>query len=167
MENRGEIVACDVRAEALAELERRAARAGVRIIKTFHLDRAQPSGPFDLMLLDAPCSGTGTWRRQPELRWRLTPERLADLTRIQDRLLDEAARHTRPGGMILYATCSVLPVENQDRIAAFLARQPRFVRVNLMENWQAVPPPGLAGDFRASPARTGTDGFFAAGLGRS
>jgi 16S rRNA (cytosine967-C5)-methyltransferase len=167
MQDRGRILAFDDRPERLAPLAERAARAGADVIAMAARRDGWDKDLFDLVFLDAPCSGTGTWRRQPELRWRLTPERLADLTRIQDRLLDEAARHTRPGGMILYATCSVLPVENQDRIAAFLARQPRFVRVNLMENWQAVPPPGLAGDFRASPARTGTDGFFAAGLGRS
>ena len=86
MENQGEIVACDIRGGALFELERRAARAGATIIKTLMLDRDAPEGLFDMVLVDAPCSGTGTWRRQPELRWRLTPERLAELVAIQDRL---------------------------------------------------------------------------------
>ena len=98
MENQGEIIACDVRGEALVELEKRAGRAGVTIIKTLHLEHAQPTGPFDLVLLDAPCSGTGTWRRQPELRWRLTPARLAELTALQDRLLDQAAAWCGPAG---------------------------------------------------------------------
>ena len=114
MQNQGEIVACDVRGEALFELEKRATRAGVTIVKTVALDHAQPSGLFDLVFLDAPCSGTGTWRRQPELRWRLTPARLGELTALQDRLLDQAAGLAGPGGRLLYATCSVLPVENQD-----------------------------------------------------
>jgi|SRR5579883_500385 len=166
MENRGEIIACDVRAEALAELERRAARAGATIIKTLHLDQTQPSGPFDLVLLDSPCSGTGTWRRQPELRWRLTPARLAELTALQDRLLDQAAGLVGPGGRLVYATCSILPVENQDRVSAFLARQSGFSAMDLSQTWREEHPPGLAQDFRASPARTGTDGFYAAGLGR-
>lgn len=166
MRNQGEIVACDVRGEALAELEKRASRAGVTIIKTVLLEHAQPQGEFDAVFLDAPCSGTGTWRRQPELRWRLTPARLAELTALQDRLLDQAATLVRPGGRLFYATCSVLPAENQDRVSAFHARHPDFSALNLTENWDANPPPGLAADFRASPARTGTDGFFCAGLTR-
>jgi 16S rRNA (cytosine967-C5)-methyltransferase len=162
MQNQGEIVACDIRGEALFELERRAARAGVTIIKTLPLDHAQPSGLFDAAFVDAPCSGTGTWRRQPELRWRLTPARLAELMAIQDGLLDRAAALVRPGGRLFYATCSILPCENQDRAAAFLVRHPGFALVNLAENWAGTCPPGLEGDFRASPALTGTDGFYAA-----
>ncbi|HEY4077952.1 MAG TPA: RsmB/NOP family class I SAM-dependent RNA methyltransferase [Rhizomicrobium sp.] len=160
MQNRGEIVACDVRGEALFELERRAARAGVTIIKTLPLEHSQPSGLFDAVFVDAPCSGTGTWRRQPELRWRLTPSRLADLMAIQDGLLDQAAVLVNPGGRLFYATCSILPSENQDRAAAFLSRHPGFAPVNLAENWAGTRPPGLGGDFRASPALTGTDGFY-------
>ena len=166
MENRGEIVACDVRGDALVELEKRAARAGVTIIKTLHLDHTQPSGPFDLVLVDAPCSGTGTWRRQPELRWRLTPARLTELTALQDRLLHRAAGLTAPGGRLVYATCSILPVENQDRVAAALARHPGFSLADLGCTWPVNQPPGLNQDFRASPALTGTDGFYCAGLRR-
>ena len=106
---------------------KRAVRAGVSIIKTLPLDHGQPAGCFDLVLVDAPCSGTGTWRRQPELRWRLTPGWLAALTETQDKLLDQAASLVRPGGRLVYATCSVLPVENQDRIAAFQARLLRLL----------------------------------------
>jgi 16S rRNA (cytosine967-C5)-methyltransferase len=167
MQNQGEIVACDVRGEALFELQKRAARAGATIITTLPLEHGQPSGLFDAVFVDAPCTGTGTWRRQPELRWRLTPARIAYLTALQDRLLDQAAGLVRPGGLLLYATCSVLPVENQARIAAFHARNPGFVPVNLREN-RDIPGhlPGLGRDFRASPATTGTDGFFCAGLRR-
>ena len=166
MQNQGEIVACDVRGEALFELEKRAARAGATIIKTLPLDHGQPEGVFDLVLVDAPCSGTGTWRRQPELRWRMTPGWLAALTETQDKLLDQAAGLVRPGGWLVYATCSVLPVENQDRVAAFQARYPGFVPVNLAGNWGSNRPPGLGLDFRASPAKTGTDGFYCAALSR-
>jgi 16S rRNA (cytosine967-C5)-methyltransferase len=166
MENKGEIIACDVRGEALVELENRAARAGARLIKTLHLDHTQPAGPFDLVLVDAPCSGTGTWRRQPELRWRLTPARLAELTALQDRLLDRAATLVGPGGRLIYATCSILPAENQDRVAAVLARHPGFSLVDLRGAWPVNQPPGLGQDFRASPALTGTDGFYCAGLRR-
>jgi 16S rRNA (cytosine967-C5)-methyltransferase len=166
MENRGEIIASDLRAEALAELEKRAARAGASIIRTLDLGKAPPTGPFDLVLLDAPCSGTGTWRRQPELRWRLTPARLAELTALQNRLLDQAATLVAPGGRLVYATCSILPSENQNRIAAFRSRHPGFVPLDLGAGWKGAVPPGLAQDFCASPGRTGTDGFYCAGLRR-
>lgn len=172
MGNRGEIIACDVRGEALFELEKRSARAGAIIIKALPLDRArrqclEEGGLFDLVLVDAPCSGSGTWRRQPELRWRLTPGRLAELRGIQDSLLDQAALMVRPGGRLVYATCSILPMENQDRAEAFMARQTGFVALNLVESWGSAPsPPGLAADFQASPYRTGTDGFYCAGFRR-
>ena len=166
MQNQGEIIACDVRGEALFELEKRATRAGATIIKTLPLDHGQPSGTFDLVLVDAPCSGTGTWRRQPELRWRMTPGWLAALTETQDKLLDQAAGLVGAGGRLVYATCSVLPAENQDRVAALQARRPGFVPIDLAKGWGSSPPPGLAGDFRASPATTGTDGFYCAGLRR-
>ncbi len=167
MGNQGEIVACDVRGEALFELERRAARAGAAIIKTLLLDHAQPEGLFDIVFLDAPCSGTGTWRRQPELRWRLTPERLSALMGLQDRLLDQAAGLVRPGGRLLYATCSVLGCENQDRAVALQTRHGGFQPLNLAENWPGAALPGLGQDFRASPATSGTDGFYCAGLLKS
>ena len=166
MQDQGEIIACDTRGEALFELEKRSQRAGVTIIKTLPLDHGQPSGDFDLVLVDAPCSGTGTWRRQPELRWRMTPGWLAALTETQDKLLDQAAALVRPGGRLVYATCSVLPVENQDRMEALLARRPGFTPINLAQEWGSRPPPGLGPDFRASPAKTGTDGFYCAGLRR-
>jgi len=171
MSDQGSILAFDDHAERLAPLGERARRAGVHCI-TMAGRRGGPlwsNGKFDLVFLDAPCSGTGTWRRQPELRWRLTPDRLAELNRIQDWLLDDAARHTKPGGRLIYATCSILPVENQDRVAAFLDRQPDFVPLNLAENWSENWPglPGLGSDFQASPALTGTDGFYCAGFRRN
>lgn len=149
MENMGEIVACDIREDALAELDRRARRAGAVIIRT-HLLGPPPEGPFDLVLLDVPCSGSGTWRRQPELKWRLTPERLAQLAALQDRLLQQGAGL---GGKLVYATCSVLMRESQDRVGDFLAAHPAFARIGP--------------DFHASPATTDTDGFYAARLHRA
>lgn len=107
---------------------------------------------FDIVLVDAPCSGTGTWRRQPELRWRLTPVRLNELQAIQDDLLSRAAAHVKPGGRLVYATCSILPCENEDRIAAFVGAHPGFAQEDDI--------------LRASPLSTGTDGFFAAVLAR-
>jgi 16S rRNA (cytosine967-C5)-methyltransferase len=122
-------------------------------------------------LLDAPCSGTGTWRRQPELRWRITPERIEELKATQDALLNQAAAYVRPGGRLIYATCSILPCENEDRIAAFLESHPDFAVVAAADVWResipAGPPPSLGRFFRASPFSTGTDGFFTAILARS
>ncbi len=149
MQNKGEIIACDVRGAALAELEKRKLRAGVSIIKT-HILGLPPAGPFDLVFVDAPCSGSGTWRRQPELKWRLTQRRLTDLMQTQDRLLAQAAPL---GGRLVYATCSILPPENEDRVTAFLAKNQAFARD--------------AADFQASPASTGSDGFYAAFLTRN
>jgi 16S rRNA (cytosine967-C5)-methyltransferase len=157
MRGQGEIVACDIRGPALVELERRAVRAGAGNIRTYLLGMpladAALAQPFDVVLLDAPCSGSGTWRRQPELKWRLTSERLTQLIGIQDELLARAAAATRPGGRLVYATCSILPRENQDRVEAFLSAHPVFVR--------AQP------DFHASPVATGSDGFYAAILIRN
>ncbi len=165
MRNEGRIVATDMRAAALQELERRAARAGATII-----DTRAPDGVFDIVLLDAPCSGTGTWRRQPELRWRLTSERLEELKTTQGALLKQAAQYVKPGGRLVYATCSILPSENEDRIGAFLASHSDFTVVPAADVWRAAvspaPPPGVDRFFRASPFSTGTDGFFAAVLQR-
>ena len=171
MRNEGEIVACDIRQPALQELAIRAKRAGASNIKTHLLSDTNPrDGLFDIVLLDAPCSGSGTWRRQPELRWRTTPERLAELVPLQDRLLARAAAHVKPGGRLVYATCSILPRENQERIATFLSRNPAFKILRADAAWResggANPPPGMAEFFHASPHSTGTDGFFAAILTR-
>jgi 16S rRNA (cytosine967-C5)-methyltransferase len=169
MNDQGEILAFDDSAARLAPLAERARRAGAHCI-TLAEQRGGPlwgNGKFDLVFLDAPCSGSGTWRRQPELRWRLTPERLVELNRIQDWLLDDAARHTRAGGRLIYATCSLLECENQDRVAAFLARNPGFATIDLGEGWNGNPVPGLGTDFRGTPQTTGTDGFYCAALRKS
>jgi 16S rRNA (cytosine967-C5)-methyltransferase len=171
MRNQSEIVACDIRQPALQELAVRAKRAGATNIKTHLLGPENPPpGIFDIVLLDAPCSGSGTWRRQPELRWRTTPERLAELVPLQDRLLAQAGVHVKPGGRLVYATCSILPRENEARIATFLARNPAFRTLRADAAWResaaAAPPPGMGEFFRASPHTTGTDGFFAAVLRR-
>jgi 16S rRNA (cytosine967-C5)-methyltransferase len=168
MQNRGAIVACDVRAGALDQLRERAARAGVHMIAPKLVDHLRADERFDIVLVDAPCSGTGTWRRQPELRWRLTPARLDELNAIQDVLLGQAATHVKPGGRLVYATCSVLPRENEDRVTAFRAAHPHFSPVHADAAWrdagQEIAVPGMAEYFQASPHRTGTDGFFAAVL---
>ncbi len=168
MQNAGEIVACDIDGPRLSQLAPRAARAGASIIRTQLLTDAPPAGAFDAVLVDAPCSGTGTWRRQPELRWRLTAERLAELNRTQDALLDTAA--ARAPGRIIYAKCTLLKTENEDRIGAFLERHAAFRLRPAAEVWRqetgTQAPSGMDHCFNASPWRTGTDGFFAAVLER-
>ena len=168
MKNRGLLIACDIDAGRLAQLGPRAERAGA-VIKV-HPGEAPP-GPFDAVFVDAPCSGTGTWRRQPELRWRITQARLDSLIAIQDTLLDQAAQRVAPSRRIVYATCSLLPSENEDRIAQFLARHPDFAVRPAAKIWCEIaagaPPPGMDEFFRATSHATGTDGFFAAILMRS
>lgn len=162
MGNRGEIIASDIHPQRLAQIEARAARAGVTIIRTTPEVPVRDS--FDLVFVDAPCSGSGTWRRQPEQKWRLTQARLDELTALQSRLLDLGAARTT--ARLVYATCSLLACENDDRIAGFLARHPTFRPAPALASWHQAaaepPPPGLGEFFRASPATTGTDGFFAA-----
>ena len=168
MRNRGEILAFDVDARRLKQLPPRARRAGAAIIRI--ADRrggpAWGNGKFDVVLVDAPCSGSGTWRRSPELKWRLTPERLLELKGLQSWLLDEGARHTKAGGRLVYVTCSLLASENEDVCKNFLERSPDFRIVPAARAWSeaglSMPPPQGVGEyFRATPYRTATDGFFA------
>jgi 16S rRNA (cytosine967-C5)-methyltransferase len=171
MANLGEIVACDVRGSALDQLEARAARAGARIIRPMLTSALSNDAKFDVVLLDAPCSGSGTWRRQPELKWRLTTERLIELTALQDTLLDEAAKHVPTGGRLVYATCSVLPCENEDRVARFRARHPDFAIRPASEVWakpgRTPAPDAMKEFFHATPRSAATDGFFTAVMQRS
>lgn len=169
MDNRGRIVASDTDRGRLSRLPERAARAGVTIAETRLLDpKRETEGLSDLqdraelVLVDAPCSATGTWRRNPEARWRLTPERLARFAELQARLLDVAAGLVQPGGTLTYVVCSLLDVEGRDQIAAFLPRHP---------GWSAIPIDADAGrvhgdGLRLTPAHDGTDGFFVARLAR-
>lgn len=164
MRNTGEIVACDIREGALRNLAERAARAGVTIIRTHVTEKEPPAGAFDLVLVDAPCSGSGTWRRQPELRWKLSPAIVSERMALQNTLLDQAAARLAKGGRLVYATCSILPCENEDRVTAFLARHTDFSILPAAESWcdsHAVPP-RMEKFFKATPRATGMDGFFAA-----
>ena len=106
------------------------------------------------MLLDAPCSGTGTMRRHPEILWNLTPDDVSELAALQRALLDEAARHVIPGGTLVYATCSILAEENQQVVDAFLATQPQG-------EWRID-----EGSFATLPTLDGPDGHFATVLQR-
>ena len=139
----------DANPRRLKDLPERANRAGVAV-KLLATDKAQSSGPFDLVLCDVPCSGSGSWRRAPEGKWALTTSGLDQLIAIQDDILDQTQSLVGGGGCLAYATCSVLDVENKDRIAAFLKRHPGW-QLDWSQNWL----PGAE-----------TDGFFAACLTR-
>jgi 16S rRNA (cytosine967-C5)-methyltransferase len=169
MGGQGRLIACDTDRGRLSRLAPRANRAGVASIETRLLDPnreaealADLMGQMDCVLVDAPCSGTGTWRRNPEARWRLTPERLARLTALQARLIGLGAALVRPGGRLIYAVCSLLDEEGADQVARFLGAR---------EDWRAVRPFPLPGTDRGagvllSPGADGTDGFFVASLER-
>lgn len=165
MDNRGRLIACDVDRSRLSRLEPRALRAGVTIAETRLLDPnreaaalADLAGHADAVLVDAPCSGTGTWRRNPEARWRLTPDQLARYAAIQARLLDLAATLVRPSGRLGFVTCSLLDAEGAGPAAGFLARHPDWAADPLTLGAGEERGPGL----RLSPGRDGTDGFFVA-----
>ncbi len=169
MDGRGRILATDTDRGRLSRLAPRAARAGVTIAETRLLDPGKEAamlddvaGQADWVMVDAPCSGTGTWRRNPEARWRLTPDRLDRLAATQARLLDVAADLTGPTGTITYVVCSLLDAEGAGQVAAFLSRHPGWHALPLALPRGRVHGPGM----RLTPASDSTDGFFVARLGR-
>lgn len=119
------VAAHDIDPARMRDLPERAARAGTTVERMTSAE-AERAAPFDLVLCDAPCSGSGAWRRSPHGKWLLTAERLAELTRIQDDVLRKARDLAAPGGVLAYATCSVLRCENEDRVSAFLAQNPEW-----------------------------------------
>lgn len=181
MGNRGQIHACDTDRRRLGKLMPRAQRAGARNIQTRVItpegfadgvdnDLVELAGKMDRVLVDAPCSGTGAWRRSPDARWKLTPELLASYIVAQDEVLARGAVSVRPGGRLIYVTCSVLPSENEARIDAFLSNRSDFSVADWQAYWpQDVTPPECpaGGPLRLSPASTGTDGFFVCILERT
>ncbi len=174
MNNKGRLIASDVLANRLMRAKERFRRAGAHNIQTHPINgESDPwikrhKGRFDRVLVDAPCSGTGTWRRNPDQRWRSLGPGLAELLPLQARLIESAARLVKPGGRLIYATCSMLPAENEDHAEAFLAAHPDFSVLSVADLWhQAVwpgggPPPPSSPYLRLTPATHGTDGFFAA-----
>jgi 16S rRNA (cytosine967-C5)-methyltransferase len=173
MANRGQIAACDTSAARLDNATRRLRRAGVSNVERHLLEPGDKwakrrAGSFDRVLVDAPCTGTGTWRRNPDARQRLTETDLAELTARQAAILDAAAPLVRKRGRMVYATCALLEEENEAQVMHFLARHPGFSLVPLARAWPFDEAPPCGGDFLTlTPARHGTDGFFAAVLEQS
>ena len=169
MGNTGQLYAYDADARRLAETVKRGQRAGVRNLQVRSpidpkaLDGLE--GRMDLVFVDAPCTGSGTWRRHPDAKWRLTAEQLERRIAEQDAVLAGAAPFVKPGGRLIYVTCSLLAEENEDRVAAFTASDPGFaaepVTLAGAEAWRTD-----AGFLRLTPRNAGTDGFFVSALRR-
>jgi 16S rRNA (cytosine967-C5)-methyltransferase len=179
MANSGQIHAHDVDSRRLASLHERIARAGVRNaqVRTPRRDvdvLGDLHGRMDVVFVDAPCTGSGTWRRAPDTKWRLRPGALEKRRQEQQAALALAAPLVRPGGRLIYVTCSVLPEENADAIAAFTAREAGFAPLAPRDLARAAGLPWLlpachqAGPgLQMSPLATGTDGFFLCALTRT
>ena len=173
MRGTGRLYAMDVSAKRLAALAPRAARAGVTNIHPIALSGAHDSrakrlaGKLERVLVDAPCSGFGTLRRNPDLKWRHGPQAVEELRHKQAEILEAAARLVKPGGRLVYATCSILQEENEDVADAFLARHAEFAELSCAELLQAQRIP-LEADVRLRlwPHLHATDGFFAAAFER-
>jgi len=174
MENRGRLIACDVEGRRLERLAPRALRAGVAILDQMIVndgDVPPPglAGTAERVVVDAPCSGTGTWRRQPDARLRLKPSDIPQLVAVQDRLIRRAAGLCAPGGLVVYAVCSMLADEGPDRIAAAAAANPRLQPMSPAELAAGLPPLPAAcladgRGLRLSPLDSDTDGFFIGAL---
>lgn len=176
MNNRGHLVACDPSAVRLARAKLRLKRAGIENAERKELPATDDKwmkkhhGRFDRVLVDAPCSGTGSWRRNPDVRWSKHASNIAELTALQDAILDRASRFVKPDGRLIYATCSLLRSENDERVAKFLDTHPDFEAVDARDVWRETAkaswPSGDETVLRLSPAKHNTDGFFAAVLHR-
>jgi 16S rRNA (cytosine967-C5)-methyltransferase len=176
MQNRGRLIATDADIRRLAPIHARLARAGAGNVEVRTPRGTAPLlddivGRADLVLIDAPCTGIGAWRRNPDAKWRVRPGALEQRINDQDEVLARAAPLVRPGGRIAYITCSLLAEENGDRIGAFLAAHSEFKVLAMAELVRALP--ARAAEFAAAvlvsaegllmtPRRTGTDGFYVA-----
>ena len=176
MDGKGQIHAYDIDGKRLSALIPRLKRSGAHNVKLVHPSEGnsleQLIGQMDLVFVDAPCTGTGTWRRKPDSKWRVKPAQLQKRIEDQRAILAEAASYVKPGGRLLYATCSFLIEEDEDRVQEFLAADPRFTEVDAAE---AAIASGLltdhgasivrkfrgpTGSVRLTPRRASTDGFF-------
>jgi 16S rRNA (cytosine967-C5)-methyltransferase len=156
MENKGQIIAMDIYAGKLKELKRRAKRAGAHNIQPRLIESSKTIKKLkesaDRVLIDAPCSGLGVLKRNPDAKWKLQPEFIDNIKKTQAEILDSYSKLVKKGGKLVYATCSILPSENEEQVAAFLENNPNFSLVN--EN-------------KVSPSKSGYDGFYMALLERN
>lgn len=172
MANQGRILACDIAPERLERMGPRLERGGVRIAETRMIGREEtPNGvAADRVLVDAPCSGSGTWRRDPAAKWRLAPDQLQTMERSQADILARAALLVRPGGRLVYAVCSLIETEGPAQVKRFLEAHPVFSLVPARDAWRdalgTAAPEGCDPFMILTPARHGTDGFFAAVMER-
>ena len=170
MDNKGRITALDIHGHKLERARERLRRAGIQNARCRLIEGTRDrwfkrhKDEYDRVMVDAPCSGTGTWRRNPDARWGRLGVDLEELTALQDQLLHRAASIVKPGGRLIYGTCSLLDVENEHRVAAFIEKHPEF---SLLHAAQIVPVEGCGEFLQLSPARHGTDGFFGAVLIRA
>jgi 16S rRNA (cytosine967-C5)-methyltransferase len=174
--NHGQIFAHDAEKARLAPIFERLRRAGSRNVQVVSPGPALTAleGTMDLVLVDAPCTGSGTWRRRPDAKWRLTSRQLEARQGEQAAILEDASRYVKPGGRLAYVTCSLFAEENADRIAGFLAAHPQFKPADHDALWRSRFPENagaarfeMEAGILLTPARTGTDGFFFAALNRA
>ncbi len=175
MKNKGQIYACDVNKKRLDNIKPRIKRADVRNVQVRQIADWTPtsgevdpnlgdlSASADLVLVDAPCSGSGAWRRSPDAKWRLSESLLQQYTALQSQILARGAKLVKPGGALVYGTCSLLGPENDDQIAAFLANHPEF---QVVEIETEVPVRRTELGLLLSPHKTGTDGYYVSRLRR-
>jgi 16S rRNA (cytosine967-C5)-methyltransferase len=177
MKGEGHLVAHDSDKTRLRPIFERLTRSGasnVEVVAASHTDTlASMAARFDRVVIDAPCTGSGTWRRRPDAKWRLKPRNIEQRQREQRDVLAQAAPLVKAGGRLVYITCSLLPAENTGQIAAFLASNPGFAVVPYAEVWRETLPgaPPVSADgcddtLLLTPAQHGTDGFFVAILAR-
>jgi 16S rRNA (cytosine967-C5)-methyltransferase len=176
MENKGQVHAYDVDKSRLAPIYDRIKRAGTRNIQVHapSSDLSALTAKMDKVVVDAPCSGSGTWRRRPDAKWRFDQKNLEDRMQQQEEVLSEAAPFVRPGGHLIYITCSVLPEENENQVYAFIEDNPEFEVVSAGEVWQDIfgfdKPTPWSSDMKTvtlTPASVNTDGFFFAVMERT
>jgi 16S rRNA (cytosine967-C5)-methyltransferase len=174
MRGSGRLYAFDTSEKRLGKMKPRLVRSGLQNVQALLIAHERDAkvkrlaGKFDRVLVDAPCSGLGTLRRNPDLKWRQSAESVAELTQIQHNILESAGRLVKAGGRLVYATCSLLVAENEDIVAAFLAAHPEFHLLPAGGVLSAQHIDLKMGDYlRLDTAKHGTDGFFAAVMERT